>query len=850
MLRVAHVRVRGTDRGPRPSGTLAGMRPTTAIAALCLATFPALTCAADLHVLTDGPAGRDDLPLVRAGGAIPVFVDPGAAAVVHVAALLLADDIGRVAGPAPVVRAETAGQDAVTVLVGTLGDGGPVDRLVTAGKVDADGVRGQWETFAWQVVSDPLPGWSRALVIVGSDRRGTAYGCTELSRAIGVSPWNWWADVPVAHHEQLAVTAGRHVEGPPGVKYRGLFLNDEDWGLRPWASKTFDPALGNLGPKTYTKLFELMLRLRLNYLWPAMHPGSAEFGSVPGNAEAADRWAVIMGASHCEPMLRNNVYWDKANGPWRYDVNRANILRYWTESVDRRGDFEAVWTLGIRGIHDAPMDGPKGTPARVTMMQGVLADQRQLIDGKVTRQYGPPAECFIPYKEVLPLYNAGLAVPDDVTLVWPDDNFGYIRRLPTPGERKRSGGSGVYYHVSYWGRPQSYLWVESTPPGLIWEELHKAWQNGAGRLWVLNVGDLKPAEVAIDFYARLAWSPERWGPDAQRAFLTEFFTRTFGPSAAGVLSDLASTYYRLACVRRPDQITGEWVETLSPAERETLSRRYAALDAAEVSAQRAVAPDQQDAYFEMVGYAARMLATTGQLYLSEARAHQTGSEAAAAAAKRCMAVIEAETHRYNEAVAGGKWRHMMSITPQDLHWPADVGGTVAWPKPPATRPVDRDTVVVDGAFLAARHDAGARAWRAVAGLGRSGRAVTVLPATPWTGEGPTASYAFDLPAAADASAIRLHLLPTMRVDPAGHLRLGVALDGSPAAVYAVPGGESDDERSGPRREAVLTNRVTIQLPPGPLAAGSHTVTISGVDPGVVLDQLELPSGAVPRGSAE
>ena len=801
--------------------------------------------AADVSVRPDASPGAGDLSLAGAD----VIADANAAAVVHDAADLLAADLRHVTGHEVHARGSNDPVNGrlspMAVLIGTLGDGGPVDDLVRAGKVDATHVRGQWETFAWQLVDAPSPGVQRALVILGSDRRGTAYGCTELSRAIGVSPWNWWADVPVPHHDQLTITSGRRVDGPPGVKYRGIFINDEDWGLRPWAGKTFDPALGNIGPKTYAKVFELMLRLRLNYLWPAMHPGSAEFGSVPGNAELADRWAVVMGASHCEPMLRNNVYWNKADGPWRYDVNRANILRYWTESADRRGNFEAVWTLGIRGIHDSPMQGPKGTPAQVKMVDGVIADQRQLIDAKVTRKYGPPAECLVPYKEVLPLYDAGLNVPDDVTLVWPDDDFGYIRHLPTPAERRRSGGNGIYYHVSYSGLPQSYLWVESLSPGLIWEELHKAWQDDAGRMWVLNVGDIKPAEVAVEFYSQLAWSPDRWGPDAQDRFLHDFFAATFGPEVAGRLVDLASAYYRLATVRRPDQFTHQWLTTLSPAERAELGRRYAALAEQERATAAMIPPDHADAYFEMVGYAARMLAATGQLYLSDTAAHDAGvanDPADLAQAKRWMGYIQDQTRAYNQTVAGGKWRGMMSLDSHDLTWPSDVGGTQHWRRPPATRPADRATVTVDAATFAPVGPATIGAWRPVAGLGYSGRAITVLPATADAGH-PAVACAFTLASPADASAITLDLLPTMRADPAGHLRLAVAVDGAEPLTLAVPGGEASDENSGPRRNGVMVNRVTVALPAAPLSAGRHTIRVVAVDPGVVLDQVELPAGA-------
>ena len=816
---------------------MAKLSPAARWCGLALLALPAVAPATELTVTRDAPPPSGGMSLDGA----TLAVDPGADTVVHQAAGLLAADLSRVSGQPSTTKPAAEGKPAI--LVGTVGDGGPVDQLVTAGKVDAAGVKGQWETFAWQVVDD---GGRPALVIVGSDRRGTAYGCTELSKAIGVSPWTWWADVPVQHHAQLAVSPGRHVDGPPGVKYRGIFLNDEDWGLRPWASQTFDPESKRteVGPKTYDRLFQLMLRLRLNLLWPAMHPGSGEFGSIPGNAADADRWAIVMGASHCEPMLRNNVYWNKADGPWRYDTNKARILPYWADSADQRGQYEAVWTLGIRGIHDSPMDGPRGTPARVDMVEGIFADQRKLIADKVTKKFGPPAELFCPYKEVLPLYDAGMKVPDEVTLVWPDDNYGYIRHLPDPAERARAGGNGVYYHVSYWGHPQSYLWVESTSPGLIWEELHKAWANDAGRLWVVNVGDLKPAEVATTFYADLAWSPDRWGPDAQDVFFHDFFSRTFGPELAGPLGELETAYYKLAAERRPDQFQYQWINSLSPTEQAALMKRYAALERQEAAVAKSVPAAESDAYFEMVGYAARMLADAGQLYLHDAAAQYPDHGDDLAAAKHFYADIVGQTRRYNDGVQNGKWRHMMSITPKDVEWPSDVGGTHRPRKVPARPAVDAGRVTVDAAAFTAStadHDS---AWHAVAGLGYSGRAITVLPATAAAGH-PTVAYAFDVPAAADAADVRFDLLPTMRVSPTGQLRFAVSVDGGEAVTLDVPGGTAGDEHSGPRQEAVMTNRVTVPLPAGPLAAGHHTLTVSAVDPGVVLDQVELPPGTTP-----
>ncbi|MGH7981507.1 MAG: glycosyl hydrolase 115 family protein, partial [Limisphaerales bacterium] len=331
-------------------------------------------------------------------------------------------------------------------------------------------------------------------------------------------------------------------------------------GLNPWASKTFDPKFKNIGPKTYKKVFELMLRLRLNYLWPAMHPCSASFGSVPENAALADQFGIVVGSSHCEPMLYNNVHWnEKTQGRWNYALNRDAIHGIWEATAKARGQYEAVWTLGIRGIHDRPMEKPPDDmPGKIRLMSQIFHDQRELLDESVTQQWGPIAQCFVPYKEVLPIYDAGLKVPDDVTLVWTDDNFGYIRRLSNPVERRRSGGAGVYWHISYYGSPHSYTWINTTAPAFMWEELSKAWDNDARALWVLNVGDIKPMEIGIDYYSRLAWNPERFALGGQREFLEDFAAKNFGAKFARPMSRLLMQFYRLGTFRKPELMDRAW----------------------------------------------------------------------------------------------------------------------------------------------------------------------------------------------------------------------------------------------------------------------------------------------------
>jgi hypothetical protein len=363
--------------------------------------------ALSLKKAVGGPA---DFPLVVNGRAAQILVDKNDAEVVRIAANLLAEDTERVSGVKPQVSEAAAGQNAPVIVAGTLGQSAMVNKLAAAGKLkDLQKIKGRWEATLWQIVQRPFPGVDKALVIVGSDRRGTAYGLMRLSETIGVSPWYWWADVPPARQAALVVSAPAPEMDAPAVKYRGIFINDEDWGMNPWASTTFDPQFKNIGPKTYAKVFELMLRLRLNYIWPAMHACSTEFGSVPENVTLADKYGIVAGSSHCEPMLFNNVHWNaKEKGRWNYSLNRDAIHSTWEENAKARGTEEAVWTLGIRGIHDSPMETPPtDMPGKINLVTQVIQDQRDLLNQYVTSQWGPVAQCFVPYKEVLPIYDAG-----------------------------------------------------------------------------------------------------------------------------------------------------------------------------------------------------------------------------------------------------------------------------------------------------------------------------------------------------------------------------------------------------------------------------------------------------------
>lgn len=613
------------------------------------------------------------------GQAAPIHYAQGDAAVVGIASRALRDDIRRVTGAVPALTTVAPAPGSSPILIGTLGKNAVIDGLVAAGKLDVSRIAGRWEAYVAAVIDDPLPGIARALVIAGSDRRGTAFGVFGLSEAMGVSPWHFWADVPSPASQAVHVQAGMHVQPSPGVKYRGIFLNDEDWGLQPWASKTFEPEVGNIGPRTYASIFELLLRLHANVIWPAMHEfprRTTPFYLVPGNKQTADDYAIVIATSHHEPMLRNSHEYDEhALGPYDYWTNRDNIRNFWEQRVVETAGFESIYTMGMRGRSDSGLIAPSGTTdaqRAQKIQQEIIPDQRRMLAAHVNSDVTQVPQIFIPYKETLVQYQAGLQLPDDVTIVWPDDNHGYIRQLSSTVERKRSGGSGVYYHLSYWGQPRSYLWFCTTPPGMTRAEMMKAWDFEARRIWLVNVGDLKPNEIGAEFFLRLARNPEAFRDFDQRAYLAAWAGRTFGPRHAAAIADVLEGYYRLNIVVRPEHLDhGSSGFDFTGArgrgdEAQTRLDEFAALVGSAESIQARLPADARAAFYELVLYPLRasalinrkvLLAERSRLWAEQGRAATAVLSAAAQAAD---VALRQELEFYNRRNAGGKWMHMLS----------------------------------------------------------------------------------------------------------------------------------------------------------------------------------------------
>jgi len=791
-----------------------------------------------VRVLGDGFPSVSDNPkqpgfnLVLEQRAADLCIDPGDAKVVKIAADCLSGDIERITGMKPRITTDPRGLSENTVLIGTVGKSALIDGLIQKGKLVAKGIQGKWESFVVETVTDPLPGVHKALVIAGSDRRGTAFGVFSLCEAIGVSPWVWWADVAPSHRDTLIVGPGPFVSKPPSVKYRGIFINDEDWGLQPWAAKTFEPETGDIGPKTYAKVFELLLRLKANYIWPAMHKCTKPFNQFPENRVVADHYAIVMGSSHAEPMLRNNVReWTGPKEDWNYEKNPDGVKAYWEQRVRENGAYENSYTVGMRGIHDNSMPGGSTSADKVAILQRVIADQRAMLAQYANPKVEQVPQIFVPYKEVLLLYQNGLKVPDDVTLVWPDDNHGYLRQLSNPVEQKRSGGAGVYYHLSYWGKPEDYLWLCTVPPALIWEEMSKAYDYGARTVWVANVGDIKPGELGMEFFLRMAWDITPWNENAQLTFLKQWAERDFGKEQAGEIAAIMDEYYRLNQSAKPEHMQ-EAKFTSNYNEIGQRLQRFSTLVAKANSLYEKLPAEKRDGFYEMVVYPVRCSALMNVKHLSPSLEQgQTAHEQ-----------IQAETKYFNEGLLGGKWRYVMSANPRDraVYQKLNPGAKRATEDdlPAALASAKNSTISsIEAEHPTRKTDAGEAKWKVIPGLGRTGDSVALLPTTATIPDAATLEYRFSAAKAGPAKVL-VYCLPTHATYPGKQLRYSTSIDGEPPKVVSIDTREFSAEWS-----TNVLRAAAIGISEHSFAStGTHLLKIHPLDPGVVFDKIVIDQG--------
>jgi hypothetical protein len=797
-------------------------------------------------------------PLVAGGQAAPLYMSGDEWAGVQRAARDVQADIKRVTGREPqlLTDAPAATQQPV-VLVGTIGHSALIDKLVQSGKLDVSNLAGRWETFVVQAIDNPLPGVKQALVVAGSDKRGTIYGLYDLSEQMGVSPWYWWADVPTKPQKNLYVAAGRHTLGSPKVKYRGIFLNDEAPALTGWAKEKF----GGINSKMYEHVFELILRLKGNYLWPAMW-GNAFNDDDKRSPELADTYGIVMGTSHHEPMQRAQQEWKRyGKGAWNYQTNAPVLQEFWRQGIRNIGTHESIVTMAMRGDGDEPMS----EGSNIALLEKIVADQRQILAEETHKPADQTPQLWALYKEVQEYYDKGMRVPDDMTLLLCDDNWGNLRKLPKLGDAPRRGGYGIYYHFDYVGGPRSYRWLNTNPLPRVWEQMHLAYEHGVNQIWIVNVGDLKPMELPISFFLDYAWNPEALPADGVAAYTQRWAAQQFGDKYAVDIADILAKYAKYNGRRKPELLspttyslaTGEWAQVV--AEYNQLLTR------AEAIKQKLPAADR-DAFYELVLHPVQACANLNELYYTvalnqeAAKTNQLNTTELAEKAKTLFAK-DAEIKQRYHAVAGGKWNHMMDqmhigytswhderadIMPAVVTLPA--GTTPTSVPAPAAAP-SAPYASLDAENYTQAVNAGPITWQRLPDLGRTAGAVTALPTNVAPTEAPGGSsphleYRINLPQAGPVT-VSTYLAPTLDFTNTTGLRYAVSIDDEAPQIINMHTGMKSGEGNMVWERAVATSIILKTSQHNVAAAGSHVLKFWRIDPGVVLEKLVVSAGPLP-----
>ena len=590
----------------------------------------------------------------------------------------LRTDIGKVTGITPEIITGKKPRGEEIVIAGTIGKSPVIDRLIRKGKINTGDVTGRWESYLITVVDKPLPGVKKALVIAGSDKRGTIYGIYDISREAGVSPWYWWADVPPKKSGELYVSAGDHLSGEPSVKYRGIFLNDEYPALTRWVTYKYGmaplskdppvpPGVANYGREFYARIFELLLRLNANYLWPAMWNNAFNEDDTL-NAQLADEYGIVMGTSHQEPMIRAQKEWDRRYyetlGSWSWTDHADTLVKFWREGVKRNSDYESIITIGLRGADDTEM-GPGGPAANIAKLEKIVEIQRQIISEEVNPDVTTVPQLWCLYKEVQDYYNAGMRVPDDVTLLWAEDNWGNVRRLPAAGERNRTGGAGIYYHFDYHGGPRSYQWINTNPIPKIWDQMSLSKQYGADRIWIANVGHFRGYEFPVEYFLSLAWDTEAYGSADMSEYTRRWAARQFGPEYAHEIGEIITACARYNGRRKPELLSPFTYSLVNYHEAETTVDDFNDLAARAEDIMTMLPAEMHDAFFHLVLFPARACALVNELYVTAGKNALYASQGRALAgtmSDRTEKLFSADTALmgyYNRIYADGRWNHFM-----------------------------------------------------------------------------------------------------------------------------------------------------------------------------------------------
>ena len=783
--------------------------------------------------------------LLAGDGQVAIFVDNADCKGVDIAARSLAADFGRVTGEVGQVVSEGD----TRIVVGTLGHSARVDEMVRRGLLDGALLKGKTEKYLIAVVDHQL-------VIAGSDRRGTIYGIYELSQQMGVSPWYYWADVPTEHHARIYIKKGVYTDGEPAVRYRGLFLNDEAPCLTSWVKNTFGTGYG--GHDFYAKVFELILRLKGNMLWPAMW-GWAFYADDPLNAKTADEMGIVIGTSHHEPMARNHQEWVRHRreyGAWNYQTNQKVLDKFFREGIERMRGTEDIVTIGMRGDGDEAMSEDADTK----LLQTIVKNQRKIIADVTRKPASKTPQVWALYKEVLDYYDKGMRVPDDVIMLLCDDNWGNVRRVPNAKERQHKGGWGLYYHVDYVGAPRNTKWLNVTPSQNMWEQLTLAYENGIDRLWILNVGDLKPMEYPISLFMDMAWNPRSVGVDVVGTHTTAFCQQQFGEAEGAEAARILNL-----CCKYNGRVTAEMLDAstynLETGEWAKVVADYVQLEAEALRQFVRLRPEWRDAYRQIVLFPVQAMGNIYDMYYAQAmnkRLAAAGNPEANRWADRVEQAFKRDSllcAEYNHDIAGGKWNGMM--TQKHIGYRSWNDDFPADKMPNVKRLAEKEGgnvftgdnfVAMEAEHYYAKTDAADARWTVIPFIGRTLSGMSVMPYTT-TVDGASLSYRFNLTSQqATTGSLQVHVIVRSTLDylNKGGLTYRVSLDGGePVTVNFNANLNEKPENIYSVYYPTVARRVVESVVPLPVSAtpdGIHTLVLQPMDPAIVFLKVVVDGG--------
>ena len=787
--------------------------------------------------------------LINGNDKVEIYMDANDCRGVSYAANALVKDISKVSGS----QATITSNRKATILVGTIGHSAAIDQLVKQKRINGNLLKGKREKFIITVVDNQL-------IIAGSDRRGTIYGIYELSQQMGVSPWYDWADVPVEHHDSIFVNKGIYTDGEPAVRYRGIFLNDEAPCLTSWVKNTYGTGYGD--HRFYQRVFELVLRLRGNMMWPAMW-GWAFYADDPENEKTADEMGVVMSTSHHEPMARNHQEYArnrKGWGPWNYQKNKANLQKFFREGIERMKGTEQIVTIGMRGDGDEAMSEEADTK----LMSQIINDQRKIIADVTGRKASETPQVWALYKEVLDYYDKGMKVPDDVTLLLCDDNWGNVRRVPNAKERKHKGGWGLYYHVDYVGAPRNSKMLNVTPVQNPWEQLTLAYENGIDRLWILNVGDLKPMEYPISQFMDMAWNPRKYDVNNITRHTRDWCAQQFGESQA----DEAARILNLIC-KYNGRCTPEMLDkntySLENGEWQEVVNQYLQLEADALRQYNSLPAAYHDAYRQIILFPIELMSNLHQMYFAQAQNHalyKQNNPKANIWADECERLFKRDSlicDIYNHKMSGGKWNGMM--TQKHIGYKSWNDAFEKDTCPELFRVTSKNGVIIsensgvveiEAPYYSSKTDAAEAKWTEIPFMGKSVSAMTLMPYTKSV-KGASITYKFKMQVSktSDGKAfngkqkVRIHVITKSTLDylNKGGLTYGVSLDGaSPVEVNFNKDLNEKPENIYNIYYPTIATRIVdqvIELELPATADGIHTLTLTPNDPAIVFEKIVI-----------